>query len=694
MKTTWGVALAMLAASGVLAAEAPTPVDDVVTELVTKVGEATRPALERGVSQVRALWRPEDGDEAELAEFVRTSFVANDADREVLLHRLEDALESLDGHFLEMERDLGRHVQLDLGPILPIDERLAAFSPSAHLAEDLFRDRIGFVALLNFPLPTLEEKLAQGESWSRRQWAEVRLAERFATRLPAPVAREINHAFVAADSYVSGYNVWMHHLLDGHGKRPFPAGLKLISHWGLRDELKAQYALPDGLARQRMIATVMERIVRQEIPAAVIDDPRFDWDPIANRVSVAPAESLAGETPPATGAVEADSAREPDARYRHLLAIFRAERSADPYDARFPTFIARRFGIDREMSEERVRSLFESILTAPLGKQVGRLIAKRLERRLEPFDIWYAGFQSRSAHPEAELDRMVGARYPTVASFQAGIPDLLGKLGFDADTAAFLAERIVVDPSRGAGHALGAERRGDQAHLRTRIPAGGMRYKGFNIAVHELGHNVEQTFSLDRIDEYLLHGVPNTAFTEALAFLFQGRDLELLGFGSESDEARSLRALDDFWATREIAGVALVDMGVWHWMYDHPAATPAELRGATLAIARDVWNRYFADTFGRRDVELLAVYSHMIDSGLYLPDYPLGHLIAFQVGEHFRGRDFGREYERVCRLGRIPPDMWMKAATGQPVSAEPLVEAAKRAYAVVVGEPVASAMAK
>ena len=62
-----------------------------------------------------------------------------------------------------------------------------------------------------------------------------------------------------------------------------------------------------------------------------------------------------------------------------------------------------------------------------------------------------------------------------------------------------------------------------KAHLRTRVEKGGMNYKGFNIAVHEMGHNVEQTFSLNAIDHTLLQGVPNTAFTEALAFVFQNR---------------------------------------------------------------------------------------------------------------------------------------------------------------------------
>ena len=75
-------------------------------------------------------------------------------------------------------------------------------------------------------------------------------------------------AIISADAYISAYNIYMHHLLDEQGRRPFPEGLRLITHWGIRDELKARYADPDGLPKQRMIQRVMERIVRQEIPAA------------------------------------------------------------------------------------------------------------------------------------------------------------------------------------------------------------------------------------------------------------------------------------------------------------------------------------------------------------------------------------------------------------------------------------------
>ena len=36
---------------------------------------------------------------------------------------------------------------------------------------------------------------------------------------------------------------------------------------------------------------------------------------------------------------------------------------------------------------------------------------------------------------------------------------------------------------------------------------------------------------------------------------------------------------------------------------------------------------------GETDQEILAIYSHMIAYGLYLPDYPIGHIIAFQVAD-------------------------------------------------------------
>jgi hypothetical protein len=369
-------------------------------------------------------------------------------------------------------------------------------------------------------------------------------------------------------------------------------------------------------------------------------------------------------------------------RYARILDNFRAVKAADPYSPSAPTHIARGFDLEREIPETRVVAMLEEVLGAPEIARVGKIIAGRLGRPLEPFDVWYDGFTPKRSVSEAELDRMTRSRYPTPAAFEKALPETLARLGFTPEKAAWLAERIAVDPARGSGHAMPAARRGDRPRLRTRIGPDGMDYKGFNIAIHELGHNVEQTFGLYSVESTLMQGVPNTAFTEAIAFVFQARDVQVLGLPGPDAEARRLVALDRLWDAYEIAGVSLVDLRMWHWMYDHPRASPAQLREATLAIARDVWNRWYAPVFGVRDVTLLAIYSHMVNNLLYLPNYPVGRLIASQIEEHLDARpasQLGAEIERMTSLGQLAPDVWMKRATGQPVSARPLIAAAARA---------------
>ncbi|WP_428263871.1 hypothetical protein [Haliangium sp.] len=648
-------------------------------------GEAEAARIERGVEQVRSMWRAEDGDEAAFLAFVEAEFLPAGPMLEATFKRLEFAVERMDGYFTSMLRDLRRGVDLEIGPLLALDHRLAGFDPSAHSTEDMFSTKIAFVALLNFPVSTLEQRLAEGMGWSRRQWAESRLTGRFTTRVPAEVRQRQTEAQSAADSYINAYNVYMHHLLDGNGQRLFPAGLRLISHWGLRDELKARYPDPDGLARQRLIQQVMERIVRQEIPQAVIDNPLLDWRPGDNQVAVSEVADIDPAAIPPTATRTADDAREPDIRYQHWLDIFHAVRLADPYHPQNPSHIARRFNVDREIPEAEVEALFEAVLTAPVGAEVAKLVSARLGRPLEPFDIWYVGFRPRGKYTEEALDQRTRARYPAAAAYAADMPRMLTELGFSDERAKFLAAHIEVEPSRGAGHAFGAGRRDDKAHLRTRVGAGGMDYKGYNIAVHEMGHNVEQVFSMTTIDHTLLQGVPNTAFTEALAFVFQRRDLALLGLTQDDPQAAALAALESFWSTREIAGVALVDMKAWRWLYEHPTATAAQFREAVVAIAEEVWNRYYADIFGVRDVPLLAIYSHMIDGAMYTPAYPLGHLIAFQIEQHFEDHSgpLGAEFERICQLGRLTPDAWMRQAVGAPLSATPLIDATKAALAAI-----------
>ncbi len=648
-------------------------------ELTAKYGESQRSRIHLGLHQSAEFWRAADGDAAAYEEFVRTNFAGDQATLDTLFNRFQRLLEQLDGHMHEINREFNQQSDLDLGPVLPFDELFAGYDPSAHVIDDFFHNKLAFTVLLNFPLTTLDERLKNGANWSGRQWAEVRLGQRFDKRIPADVNLAISQAAAESAQYISEYNVWMYHLLNPQGQRLFPPKMRLLSHWNLRDEIKAVYAdKENGPAKQRMIQQVMERIVTQTIPEVVVNNPGVDWNPYTNEVQ--PAAMKDADATAEKAAAKISNAREPDTRYAVLLKDFEACRKADPYSPTAPTLIDRRFDEDREIPEARVKAMLVQVLSSPLVPQTAKLIESRLGRPLEPFDVWYNGFRPGSQYTEAQLDEMVAKKYPTAEAYQKDIPNLLVKLGFSPDRAQYVANNIIVDPARGSGHAMGSQMRSEKVHLRTRVEKTGMNYKGFNIAVHEMGHNVEQTFSLNEVDNTLMQGVPNTAFTEALAFVFQGHDLELLGLPAPDAKSQAEKTLNDFWGAYEIAGVALVDMGVWHWMYDHPQATPHELNEATVRISQDIWNRYYAPVFHKNDVVLLGIYSHMIDSFLYLPDYPIGHMIAFQIEEQMKKAGaIGPEFERMAKMGRLTPDLWMERATGRPVGPEALLEATQRA---------------
>ncbi|UCC45884.1 MAG: hypothetical protein JSU65_13140 [Candidatus Zixiibacteriota bacterium] len=656
-------------------------IGEVTDQLAAAHGESERARISKGVLQVAQLWQSKDGDGEQFARFCKDNYIADPETRQMTADRLEEALANIYGHFREMGKRLSWHTDVVTGPVLPIDYTLAAFSPGSHLSEDFFASKIAFIVLLNYPLHTLQEYLEQGPTWTRAQWAQARLAGNFDTRIPSEVSQQITNAYVDASTYIDKYNIFMHHLLDESGERLFPEGMRLVTHWNLRDELKAQYSNPDGLTRQEMIYDVMLRIIRQEVPQTVINNPAVDWKPATNEVTMS--SVIDGDVPEDWSHGEAgtpvDNTPEPDARYDKMLGHFRARLAADPYYPNAPTHMLRRFERGREIPEAEVKAIFESICASPIIGRIGKLIEKRLGRELRPFDIWYDGFKPRGSIAQETLDSIVRAKYPSVEAFENDLPNILGQLGFSRETAEFLCDHIGVDPSRGIGHASGPGLRTSTARLRTRVPESGMDYKGYNIAIHEFGHNVEQVLSLCKIDHTLLRGVPNTAFTEGFAFVFQSRDLELLGIDDDDPTREHLKVLDNLWGTCEIAAVSLVDMAAWNWMYENPDATPAELKQAITGIARDIWNRYYAPVMDISDVEILAIYSHMIESALYLPDYPLGHIISFQVEEHMKKGDLAEEMERMCTSGSVTPDLWMQNAVGSPISAAPLLQAAERA---------------
>ena len=210
-----------------------------------------------------------------------------------------------------------------------------------------------------------------------------------------------------------------------------------------------------------------------------------------------------------------------------------------------------------------------------------------------------------------------------------------------------------------------------------------MDYKGYNIAIHALGHTSSSVLalrrSITRCSGRAEHRVHRGARVPV-----PGRATSCCSVPrpKQGGEAERLRVLDEYWNTREIAGSALVEIDVWHWLYDHPDATAAELREATVRIARETWNRYYAPVLGGKQTSPCSASTRTWSTtSMYTPDYTLAHLVAFQIRAHFDklGGPMGKEFERVAQIGTVTPNEWMRQAVGAPLSASPLVQAAEKA---------------
>ena len=615
-----------------------------------------------GVQQAAALWTEQDGSQADFDQLVADYYCTSDSERLALFESLSRILENVYQSADMLTVDLLKPTQLTNAsePQAP-DWIMSGYSPLAHFLDDMFANKLAFITIINFPHYTLEEKNTLGKNWTRQEWAYARMGDVFTTRVPAEVIARIAQVNANAENYIADYNIYMGNLRTEDGRQLWDNDKVLLSHWNLRDELKALYGAENGQEKQEMIYQVMQRIVAQTIPQKAINNPDYIWQPFSDEIKE----------------------NEPYTRYQKILDIAQAYFAEDAYCPSMPTGIIRNFEGGVEIPAAELDSLFRALVGSEQVAQVAAIIRERLGRDLRPYDIWYDGFKARAALNEDELSAQTRQLYPDANTFAADMPRLLQQMGFYSEDARAIARHIVVEPARGSGHAWPCLGRKEEARLRTRIPANGMDYKGYNIAVHEFGHCVEQVLDMYFIDHYMLSGVPNTAYTEASAFLWQHRDLQLLPgakMGNGINDPNEV--LDQFWSMYEIMGVSLVDMAMWKWIYAHPKASAKELCEATQQIAKDIWNQYYEPVLGEHDCILLAVYSHMVNAPMYLPNYPLGHIVQYQLEEHLAQSknqlEFAQEYMRIYRLGRLTPKQWMIEAVGEAPSIEPILRAVDR----------------
>lgn len=654
-----------------------TTIQQAVSHVLASHSEADSGMVARGAKQVAALWRESDGTEEDYLTLITNSYAGTAEAKKQFYDRMAFILEQC-GQSADMLNNTLQEPTTLLGKGDPtqVDWIISGYSPMAHFAEDMFANKIAHICVLNFPHYTLEEKNTLGKEWTRQEWAYARLGDVFSSRVPGNVVANYSQALSEAENYIAGYNIMMHCLRNEQGEQLWTEPMALLSHWNLRDELKSNYAdVPNAREKQEMIYQVMLRIIRQEIPAVVVNNDKLLWCPTTNFVSGNPDSDIK---------LKVDISREPDTRYQQIINIFRAGQQIDAYRPDAPTHVLRTFNEDLQIPFEEIESLFTQLIQSEEIKQVAAIIRERLGRDLRPYDIWYDGFKSRSSISEDVLTAETQKRYPTAKAFEKDMPRMLMDLGFASDKAKEIASHIVVEAARGSGHARPCVGREQPARLRTRVGDKGMDYKGYNIAVHEFGHNVEEVISLYDIDYYTLAGIPNTGFTEASAFLFQERDLQLLHHSTQSLHNSTHQAdqlFDMLWGMYEIMGVSLVDMRMWQWLYANPKATAAELREAVIAIASKVWNQYYAPILGEKDSPLLGIYSHMVGYALYLPAYPIGNLVQYQLDEHLANcatpEEWAKEYTRIYQQGCLTPDAWMRGAVGKPMSVEPILKAVR-----------------
>ncbi len=639
--------------------------NETIEALIKTHGDSHADRIEKGVNRAASLWWADDGNEADFTSYCIKQFIANGEALRAATKKVDKGLEIIRGHLHRINRNIRLPLtRSDLEPTA-VDHLLVRSIPQT----DFFESKLAFFIAINFSHYSLEHMLDQGSQWSHQQWAAARIGEMFPGRLPADIEKKAAKFSREKETYFQNYFIHMDRVLTPEKTILFSAGLKLGCHHGLRDNLKGQYTKAEGLVRQELIYAVMLRIIDQTIPKQVIDNHDVFWEPQSNSVyTKEKGKYVSVEVEPET-----------NLRYQVLLNAFKINRMKDPYYPSASTYIQRTFN-QRQMSEESVESIILSILDCPETAQVAELISKRLGRPLRPFDIWYNGFQAQSGWSEDELDDLVRKRYPDPASFQADIPTFLRRLGFSKEKAHFLGEHVVVDPVHIGGHADGAAMRGDKSCLRTVFTPEGLDYKGFRISIHELGHTIHQNLARYGSDYYVLGDMPMSGFSEAIAELFAYRNMKALGLEDQTDpNERSLQALASFWYVYEHAGHALTEMRTWHWLYAHPDADADELKEAVQEIACSVWNDYYAPIFGVKDTPILSIYSHFINGSLYLHSYVLGNVIMYQLYDFMEGKDFSKELERMCRQGRLTPDLWMQKAVGSCVSTAPMLRDVRKA---------------
>jgi hypothetical protein len=624
------------------------------TALVKRFGSKNSEDIARGVRFCAYAWNWTKSDTAGFVEFCEKHYHPPGKARSRLLHRLDEIMYLVAGSFIVISKTTRVGLDLAEGDLTPAEELFGAFSAGTHLDEDLRTFRIAALAQLNFGTDDISPPK------TREAWAARRLSRVGQTVIPADLCADASMRKAEIDRFVSGFKLHLDKIDYIDSSVRFPRDTVRMSHWGLRDFMTSLNGQENALPRQHAIRDLLRRVVDGEIPKEVLDNPKVRWCQQDRTIH----ENGTVRTATPIGAL----------RWEQFKKAYDVQRRIDPHTI-YGNIIDNKFKLEREIPEEKVVQILMDILSAPVAEKVARFVEQKLGRPIEPHDIYFQSFQAGSKKAPLSFD--IRKRYPNTESLTAAIPGILVRLGFTKPRAQWIGARIQVENSRTAGHAWGPGTAHDTSRLRVHVDKGGVNEEAFGIFMHELGHCTEQVLTSYGMDYKSLWGVPNAAFTEGFAFTFQDKADFILGRRMSIDS--DITVLQRYWEAFQISGPALTEIRFFHWLYEHPEATAADMHMAIRRIGDEVWTKFYARIFGAEGYGLMSVYSHILWCWFYLADYSIGHVIAYQVRKFLATRKFAPEMERLCALGSIYPESWMKAAVGQAISGEPLLRDAEKA---------------
>lgn len=642
-------------------------VESVQSELISTYGNPVSDRVTRGTLQLAKNWRSSDGTAEDYRQFCLDNFLP-DSLLEENFSRISDNIVYMQGHLSKIRGKINEsnaftdRTKVQADPFFR--ESIPGFDP--------WESMLAHFIQLNYPHYTLDEKREMGDGWDRTKWAMVRVGDYYQrradpgfTRVEADEAREFGR-------YMDNYFFRMNHISAPDGTYPFAdgPGSFLHSHRGIRDNVKEEYTKEGGLERQVLSGKVIEHIVMGTVPAQFITDTTTRWDPWKNVLYRMEEGTL--QPIPFTP--------EGEIRYAGLRSAFLNRSSEDVLYEPGSTVITRTFE-NNNLKADEVEKLIRDFLSDPTFAEVGKLIEKRLGRSLQPFDLWYSGFQEQSLYKAEMLDSITRTRYPDPMALQNDLGAILVRMGFERSEAEYLGNHISVRPVGSGGYSNQPPLRNDTALLTTMFGADGLDYKSYRVAMHELGHNVCGIYSTRNIDNFVLAGVPTGGITEGYAELLAYKNLQGLGLKASSPvEQKHNLALAAFWYLAEMGGQALTEIEVWKWMYANPGFTAAELSDAVNSITTDIWNQYYSEIFGGlSDQHILAIYNHFITGSHYLYNYYMANVIVLQLSDAFEGDNLAANLENACLEGETLPEKWMVRATGENISLNAVISGSQDA---------------